>query len=289
MKHYFYIFLLCNFTNILSSQVITGTVYDGETGDSLPGVNVIIKNTIIGAATNQKGKFIITDLPADKYSLNVSMIGYIKRTFEINVNNDTTVLQIPLLTSNIAFDIKCDTIYDKNIDDVITLNCVNYWIEETDENNHILDNPQIVANVQILNNSNYPIYILNNNYDNWKTYCGDLYDSTYKIIASGGNGYIEYKGVPIFAESDIVKVNKHSKKIIQSVRIMNYFRDVDYNQTLYFKLKYNHGPRWWVIPRENETLFKKNIKKYLNTHCKLVRFDIESEFIKLNIKFEEKE
>lgn len=283
MKHYFYIFLLCNITNILSSQVITGTVYDEETGDALPGVNIFLENTIFGTATNQKGYFIISDLLAGTYTLKVSENFYIKRTFEVNVNNDTTVLKIPLLTSNILIEIACDTNYDKTINGKISLNCVKYWIDETNENKYIL------ADLQISNNSDHPIYIINRNYDNWNTFCGGLYDSTYKIIASGGNGYIEYKGVPIFAESDIVKVNKHSKKIIQSVRIINYFRDVDYNQTLYFKLKYNHGPRWWVVPRENETLFKKNIKKYLNTHCKLVRFDIESEFIKLNIKFEEKE
>ena len=37
---------------------IDGLVIDGETGNPLPGVNVIIQGTSLGAATNIDGKYV---------------------------------------------------------------------------------------------------------------------------------------------------------------------------------------------------------------------------------------
>ena len=56
--------------------VIMGKVVDAESGDPLPGVNVIIQATNRGAATDLDGKFKITRVPKGRYSIIVSMIGY---------------------------------------------------------------------------------------------------------------------------------------------------------------------------------------------------------------------
>lgn len=55
---------------------IMGTIRDGETGDFLPGANVILKGTNHGAATDQNGIFKIENVPAGVYQLQVNFIGY---------------------------------------------------------------------------------------------------------------------------------------------------------------------------------------------------------------------
>lgn len=50
----------------LFSQVITGTVYDGATGEPLPGATVRVQGTNIGTLTDEKGAF---SLPIKKSSL----------------------------------------------------------------------------------------------------------------------------------------------------------------------------------------------------------------------------
>jgi len=70
---------------------IAGHVKDASTGDPLPGVNVIIVGTTLGAATNEKGNYFILNVPAGVYSLTASMIGYKRVTYSnIKVSIDLT-------------------------------------------------------------------------------------------------------------------------------------------------------------------------------------------------------
>ncbi|MBD3377857.1 TonB-dependent receptor [candidate division KSB1 bacterium] len=62
-------------TNKISSR-IEGKVIDAATGEPLPGANIIIKGTSIGAATDLEGKYVIARVPPGKYTLNVTFIGY---------------------------------------------------------------------------------------------------------------------------------------------------------------------------------------------------------------------
>ncbi len=71
--------LLTCFTVIIfagTTGKITGRVTDIETGQSLPGVNVIIEGTTLGAATNFNGEYVILNVPPGTYSLKFSMMGY---------------------------------------------------------------------------------------------------------------------------------------------------------------------------------------------------------------------
>ncbi|GBE28269.1 TonB-dependent Receptor Plug Domain protein [bacterium BMS3Bbin03] len=61
---------------------ITGSVYDSASGDPLPGVNVIIDGTRMGAATDLDGRFLIRNVPVGNYSLTASMIGYARVTIK---------------------------------------------------------------------------------------------------------------------------------------------------------------------------------------------------------------
>ena len=73
---------------------ITGRLSDGETGESLPGANVMVKGTYYGAASDGDGFYRITDVSAGSYDMEVSMIGYkvILRTgVKVNAGRTTTV------------------------------------------------------------------------------------------------------------------------------------------------------------------------------------------------------
>ena len=63
---------------------IVGTVKDANTGDVLPGVNVIIVGTYLGAATDLEGYYTVINVPAGIYDLQVTMMGY-KKVTQVNV------------------------------------------------------------------------------------------------------------------------------------------------------------------------------------------------------------
>ncbi|MBC7185545.1 MAG: TonB-dependent receptor [Calditrichaeota bacterium] len=71
----------------LSAQTvgkIAGKVTDAGTGEPLPGTNVVIVGTSMGAATDGKGDYYILNVPPGRYSLRASMIGY-KSTVVVDV------------------------------------------------------------------------------------------------------------------------------------------------------------------------------------------------------------
>lgn len=59
-----------------SSHAIKGKVVDAETGAALPGVNVVLRGTGLGAMTAEDGSFEIAKLKARAYEVTASMIGY---------------------------------------------------------------------------------------------------------------------------------------------------------------------------------------------------------------------
>ncbi|MFQ5752981.1 MAG: carboxypeptidase-like regulatory domain-containing protein, partial [bacterium] len=74
------IFILFSFmvtTDFVYAQAsgrITGKVVEAGTKAALPGANVIIVGTNMGAATDRQGYFIISKVPPGMYELSVSFI-----------------------------------------------------------------------------------------------------------------------------------------------------------------------------------------------------------------------
>ena len=64
-------------------RTVSGTVTSGESGESLPGVNVIVKNTTVGTVTNIDGNYTV-DVPEGQSTLQFSFIGYAAQDIEIN-------------------------------------------------------------------------------------------------------------------------------------------------------------------------------------------------------------
>lgn len=65
-----------------------GTVLDENTGNPIAGANIIINNTALGASSNEKGEFVVLNVPNGEYSVNCRVIGYtsadMKMTFKGN-------------------------------------------------------------------------------------------------------------------------------------------------------------------------------------------------------------
>mgnify|MGYP005841931507 CR=1 FL=1 len=107
MKKLSIILFLIFAVNIYSQQTgnLSGLVVDAATGETLPGVNIIIKGTYYGAATDFNGKFRINNISVGSYNVTVSLIGYKtveytgisiepNKTKELDIKLEETVLTL---------------------------------------------------------------------------------------------------------------------------------------------------------------------------------------------------
>jgi outer membrane receptor protein involved in Fe transport len=79
---------------------IAGRVVDKETGEPLIGINVVVKGTSLGAATDMDGYYAILSVPPGMHTIIVSMVGYATVTVnEIRVLIDQTATVNIELTS----------------------------------------------------------------------------------------------------------------------------------------------------------------------------------------------
>lgn len=76
-----------------SSGSVTGKVTDLETGDPLPGANVLIVGTSLGASTGLSGDYNISNVPAGSYTLRVSYVGYKTSESTIQVTSGQTLTE----------------------------------------------------------------------------------------------------------------------------------------------------------------------------------------------------
>ena len=73
-------------TEANQTRQIQGVITDSQ-GETLPGVNVIVKGTSIGAISDLDGKFTL-QVPSPKSVLVISYVGY--ETYEVIVGNKTS-------------------------------------------------------------------------------------------------------------------------------------------------------------------------------------------------------
>tara|TARA_R110002096_G_C14660704_1_gene727760 strand:- start:12863 stop:15910 length:3048 start_codon:yes stop_codon:yes gene_type:complete len=90
-------FLLCGFT--FAQKTITGAVVDGN-NIPLPGVNVIVKGTTTGTATDFDGNYSL-NVENDSAIIEISYVGY--KTVEVTVGNQT-IINITLQEDSEALD-----------------------------------------------------------------------------------------------------------------------------------------------------------------------------------------
>lgn len=67
------------------SATITGRVADMHSGDALPGANVYLVGTSLGASTGLNGGFTITNVPPGSYTIRTTYVGYRTSVMHIQV------------------------------------------------------------------------------------------------------------------------------------------------------------------------------------------------------------
>ena len=77
MKKFLLILILISFQIFAGTTgKLTGKVADAQTGDPLPGANILINETNLGGAADVNGNFIILNIPPGNYTVKVSYLGY---------------------------------------------------------------------------------------------------------------------------------------------------------------------------------------------------------------------
>ena len=83
----FFLFFTGEIISQSKTGIISGEVRDAITKQPLPGANILIDGTNLGSACDENGYYVIKDVVPGKYSLKVSMIGYLSSVItELNIN-----------------------------------------------------------------------------------------------------------------------------------------------------------------------------------------------------------
>jgi outer membrane receptor protein involved in Fe transport len=99
---------------------ISGKISDAANGETLPGVNVLVKGTYYGAATDMDGNFTIPNVNPGTYTVEVSMIGYkqVQNTEVRVVSDETTRLDFKLEETVLALGQEVVVIGEKPLFDI---------------------------------------------------------------------------------------------------------------------------------------------------------------------------
>ena len=88
-----------------ASGRIIGRIVDAATGQPLPGANVSVEGTLLGAGSDEDGLYIIDNVPAGSWKIRVDYIGYSARKATISVKADQQVTaDFSLKASAVLFD-----------------------------------------------------------------------------------------------------------------------------------------------------------------------------------------
>jgi len=76
-----------------NSGEVKGRVHDRDTKDVLPGANVVVVGTSLGAASDMNGYYVIHGVPPGSYTLSVSYVGYKSTTIKIKTKEGEVLQQ----------------------------------------------------------------------------------------------------------------------------------------------------------------------------------------------------
>ncbi len=103
-KVLFIVIVGCTLLSAQTTGKIAGRVVDAVSGEPLPGANVLLEGSAMGAAAAADGSFYILNVPPGTYTVRVQMMGYetmvltdarvsVNRTFEITARLKPTVIE----------------------------------------------------------------------------------------------------------------------------------------------------------------------------------------------------
>src|SRR5699024_12597075 len=73
---------------------VTGKVFDEQTNEALPGVNIMVEGTTVGTSSGAEGEFKLS-VPASNDTLIFSFIGYQRREIPLDGRNEVQVALAP--------------------------------------------------------------------------------------------------------------------------------------------------------------------------------------------------
>ncbi len=131
----FLFFLLFLFIKVNADNVISGTITDNKSGESLPGVNIVMTELSAGTVSDNSGHYLIKNLPNGEFLVSYMYVGYETLTKKVKLTGNTHI------TFNVA--LKPKVFQGQEV--VITGNFTSTQHENTVQINSV--NPQSINQV----------------------------------------------------------------------------------------------------------------------------------------------
>jgi hypothetical protein len=122
-----------------STGKIVGQIVDQATGEPLPGVNVTIDNTLLGANTDFDGYYVILNVPVGVYTVRASFIGF----QEVAMENARVSANV---TTDINFDLKETPL---ELEEVITITAERPLVEKNITQSYSLVTSETIESIPV--------------------------------------------------------------------------------------------------------------------------------------------
>jgi outer membrane receptor for ferrienterochelin and colicin len=83
--------LMCPVALAQTNVTIQGAVRDAQSGDGLPGANILLVGTSIGGATDINGRYLIRNVPPGTYTLRATYVGYRAESVPVQAEEGATI------------------------------------------------------------------------------------------------------------------------------------------------------------------------------------------------------
>jgi len=100
------ILIIFIFTIVLNAQTgsITGRVTENARS-GIPGVNILVEGTTLGAVSDEEGKYSIRSIPSGTYRIRFSSVGYETRSLDANISQGKT-LQLDVRLNSTVIEVE---------------------------------------------------------------------------------------------------------------------------------------------------------------------------------------
>lgn len=119
---------------------VRGTVYDSQSLQTLPGAQVKLAKMdgtlVAGGVTNEKGQFLLQQVPSDTYKVNVSFVGYKAQNFSLTLPKKSGNFKVSDVLLREDATIMAETVVEGKlpemvvVDDTVMYNADAFMLEE---------------------------------------------------------------------------------------------------------------------------------------------------------------
>ena len=121
-----------------SSGKITGVATDKVTGEALPGVNVVVEGTRLGASTDVDGFFVILNVPVGTHNVKFNYVGYA----------ETTIRDVRVYVDN-ATEVNIELQEEVNVGDVVVVVAKRALIRKEETNSRQIRTSDEIKNLPV--------------------------------------------------------------------------------------------------------------------------------------------